>query len=44
MKFKDLYQNCKTQLTKQVKDIWLEDKDLWKGGVTLKDYEAIILE
>ena len=40
MKFKDLYQNCKTQLTKQVKDIWLEDKDLWKGGVTLKDYET----
>jgi len=40
MKFKDLYQKCKTQLTKQVKVIWLEDQDLWKGGVTLKDYEA----
>ena len=39
MKFKDLYQECKTQLTKQVKDIWLEDKDLWKGEGTLKDYD-----
>lgn len=42
MKFRDLFQNCKTQLTKQVKDIWLEDKDLWKGGKTLKDYDSIL--
>lgn len=39
MNFKELYTNCKMQLKKQIKDIWLENKDLWKGGVTLKDYE-----
>lgn len=39
MKFKTLFENCKTQIKDQVKAVWLEDKDLWKGGVTLKDYE-----
>ena len=39
MNFKDLYSNCKKQLKEKIKDIWLENKDLWKGGVTLKDYE-----
>ena len=39
MRFKELYANCKMQLKEQIKDIWLENKDLWKGGVTLKDYE-----
>ena len=39
MKFKDLFENCKTQIKEQVKSIWLEDKELWKGGVTLKNYE-----
>lgn len=39
MRFKELYSNCKKQLKDQIKDIWLENKDLWKGSVTLKDYE-----
>lgn len=39
MKFKELYKNCKTQIKEQVKAIWLEDKDLWEGKGTLKDYE-----
>lgn len=38
MRFKELYSNCKKQLNEQIKDIWLENKDLWNGGVTLKDY------
>ena len=42
MFFKDLFNNCKTQIKEQVKAAWLEDKDLWKGGVTLKDYEEIL--
>ena len=39
MKFKELYKNCKTQIKEQVEAIWLEDKDLWEGKGTLKDYE-----
>ena len=39
MNYSDLFNKCKSQLKEQIKNIWLEDKNLWTKGKTLKDYE-----
>ncbi len=39
MRYRNLFENCKAQIKEQVKAVWLEDKELWRGGVTLRDYE-----
>ncbi|MCQ2301159.1 MAG: DEAD/DEAH box helicase [Bacteroidales bacterium] len=43
MRFTELFAQCKEQLKKELKEMWLEERKLWPTGVTtLADYESQI--